>query len=481
MKRRPILLALLAVVACAAQTEAPIPFPDWKALKFPALRSPVIPKPEEFTLPNGMRVYLLEDHELPLVSGTALVRVGNLFDPADKVGLADITGAVIRSGGTKELTGDQIDVQLENVAASVESGIAESSGTVSFSCLKENTGLTLGLFHDVLTSPEFRQDKIDLIRTQYRSSIARRNDDPGSIANREFANTIYGHGTPYGWMPEYATLDNITRDDVMGFYKRYYFPANVMLAVIGDFNSAEMRDRLTRLFADWTYKQPPAPKFPEVVRADTAGTWLAAKSDVNQTFFEVGHLGGLLSDKDYAALDVAADILGGGLESRLMRRIRTKLGYAYGVYSSWGANYDHPGLFEISGSTQSKYTVATLKAVREEIEGMRTAEVTDDELRTARDKVENSFVFLFDKPEKTLGRIVRYDYYGYPRDFIFRFQKAVQTVTKADILRVCKQYWDPRRLTIVAVGNPSGFGEPLSGLGVPVKPIDLTIPPPQSK
>jgi zinc protease len=481
--RRALIFATLLAAAAAGQTEAPAPavapFPNWQDLKFPPLRSPTIPKPVEFTLPNGMRVYLLEDHELPLVSGTAVVRTGNLFDPPDKVGLADITGAVIRSGGTKALTGDQIDVQLENVAASVESSIDESSGNVSFSCLKENTDLTVGLFHDILTAPEFREDKIELIRTQYRSSIARRNDDPAGIAGREFANTIYGHDTPYGWMPEYATIGNIHRDDVIAFYKRYYFPANIMLAVIGDFDAAAMRERLSGLFKDWTYTQPPVPVFPEVKKIDAAGVFLATKTDVNQTFFEVGHLGGVLSDKDFAALDVAADILGGGFSSRLVQRIRTKLGYAYGINAAWGTHYDHPGLFEIVGSTQSKYTVQTLQAVREEIEKMRTTEVTDDELRIARDKVENSFVFSFDRPEKTLDRVVRYDYFGYPHDFIFQFQKAVHAVTKADILRACRQYWDPKRLTIIAVGNPANFGHSLDELGVPVRPIDLTIPPPK--
>ena len=479
--KRILAFALLMAGAALAQPAAPgnpPPFPDWKDLKFPALRSPNIPKPDEFTLPNGMRVYLLEDHELPLVSGTALVRVGNLFDPPGKVGLADITGAVIRSGGTAKLTGDQIDVMLENVAASVESSIAESSGSIAFSCLKENTGLTLGLFHDILTAPEFRQDKIDLLRTQYRSSIARRNDDPGGIASREFANEIYGHTTPYGWMPEYSTIDSIKRDDLIAFYKRYYFPANIMLAVIGDFKTAEMRAQLTALFKDWTYTQPPVPKFPEVQKSDEAGLFLATKTDVTQTFFEVGHLGGVLNDKDFAALDVASDILGGGFSSRLVQRIRTKLGWAYGISGAWGAHYDHPGLFEIAGSTQSKYTVQTLEAIREEIEKMRTTEVSDDELRIARDKVENSFVFSFDRPEKTLDRVVRYDYFGYPHDFIFQFQNAVHSVTKADVMRVCRKYWDTKRLTIVAVGNPAEFGHSLNEVGLPVKPIDLTIPGP---
>ncbi len=479
--KRLFLLASIAAAIASAQTEvhkAPPPFPNWETLKFPPLPSLKIPTPEEFTLPNGMRVYLLEDHELPVINGIALVRTGNLFDPQGKVGLAGVTGDAIRSGGTRKMTGDQIDTALENVAASVESEIGESSGSLSFNCLKENTDTTLSLFHDVLTQPEFREDKIDLLKKQLHSGISRRNDDPSGIASREFTNIVYGRQTPYGWMMEHADVDNIQRADVIAFYKRYYFPSNILLGIYGDFNAAQMRERLTRLFSDWTYTQPPVPKFPPVEKKPEPGIYLAVKTDVNQTFFDVGHLGGVLSDKDYPALAVASDILGSGFSSRLFRRVRTKLGYAYNIYGQWGANYDHPGLFEISGSTQSQYTVQTLEAIREEIERMRTTQVSDEELKVAKDTVENSFVFLFDRPSKTLRRVLTYAYFDYPKDFVFRFQKGVQAVSKADVQRVAGDYFAPKELTYVAVGNPPDFQKPLSELGLPVQPIDLTIPEP---
>src|SRR6185295_3296316 len=191
----PILLAvalLPVLIAQPARQTRSTPPPSYKDLKFPPLRKIEIPNIESVTLPNGMKLYLLEEHELPLVSGFALVRTGNLFDPKDKIGLASITGTVIRSGGTKALTGDQIDEKLENIAASVESDIGESSGRVSFSSLKENTGEVLSIFHDLLTGPEFRQDKIDLAKSQFNSGISRRNDDPHGIAQREFASILYG-------------------------------------------------------------------------------------------------------------------------------------------------------------------------------------------------------------------------------------------------------------------------------------------------
>src|SRR5581483_5192530 len=148
-----------------------LPVPAVRDLKFPPLRPIQVPDVQSFTLPNGMKLYLLEDHELPVVNGTARIRTGNLFDPPEKIGLATLTGMVMRTGGTQSKTGDQLDQELENIAASVESTIGETNGTVSFNALKENTDEVLGAFRDVLTQPEFRQDKIELAKSQLRSGI----------------------------------------------------------------------------------------------------------------------------------------------------------------------------------------------------------------------------------------------------------------------------------------------------------------------
>ena len=382
----------------------------------------------------------------------------------------------MRTGGTGARTGDELDALLENMAASVESSIGETSGRVSFSALRENTDQVLEIFKEILTQPEFRQEKIDLVKTQLRSSISRRNDDAGSIAGREFSELVYGKDTPYGWRTEYSHLNRIQRADLVAFYSRYFFPANVMLAVSGDFSTAEMRGRIEKLFAGWTAQQPAVPPFPAVREKPVPGVYLATKSDITQTFFQLGHLGGVLRDKNYPALEVMADILGGGFRSRLFRRVRTQLGYAYDISAGWGANYGHPGLFVVSGSTKSASTTEALEVIKEEIQKIRSGAVSDDELRAAKDTVLNSFVFNFDRPAKSLNRAVSTDYFGYPKDFIFQYQKAVAGVTKADILRVAKEYLKPENLTIVAVGKPDDFGRPLTALGAPVKEIDLTIP-----
>lgn len=477
--RSPLLAGLsfaLWVSGATAQTQPAAGPPVWKTLKYAPLKPLTFPKVDEFTLPNGMRVLLLEDHELPLIRGIALVRTGNLFDPKDKVGLASVTGSVLRTGGTRSKTGDQIDEELENIAASVESDIGESTGTVSFSCLKDNLAEVLGVFTDVLTNPEFRLDKIDLTKQQLMSEISRRNDDPGEIAQREYTDILYGRDNSYGWSEEIGTVAKIERPDIQAFYRRYFFPANVMFAVTGDFGSAEMRGQLEKLFAAWTVKQPDVPPFPKVHFDYKPGTYLAAKEDVTQTTFVIAQPGGEFQDSDYPALEVMSDILGGGFNSRLFQRLRTQLGYLYEVNASWGAHYDHPGLFSISGSARSSKTVPSIQAAKEEVERIRQGLVSEEELQEAKDTSLNGFVFHFDTPTKTITRLLTYEYYGYPKDFIFQYQKALDAVTREDIQRVARKYLDPAKFIVVAVGNPKDFGEPLDQLGSPVMHIDLTIP-----
>jgi zinc protease len=449
--------------------------PIYKTLTYPPLRPVELPKIEEFTLPNGMKVKLLENHELPLIGGTLMVRTGSLAEPAAKAGLAGLTGSVIRSGGTKQRNADELNAKLEGMAASIEASIGDERGTVGFNCLKENADEVLTLFKEVITQPAFAEDKVKLALTQASSGISRRNDSAGSILGREFTNMIYGKDTPYGEREEYATIGAITRADMAAWHDRYYFPANTMLAVQGDFNSAEMRSKLEKLFADWTTQRPAVPAYPPVTKRDSKGVYVAEKSDSEQTFFSIGHLAGKLSDKDYPALDVMSDILGGGFSSRLFQKVRSDLSLAYSIYSAWGADYSHEGVFRISGSTKASTTDQAISASLKEVKRMQDEMVGPAELAAAKQRVENSFVFNFDSPSKTLGRLMTYEFFGYPRDFINQYKDAVSKVTAADIQRVARQYIKPEEFTIVAVGKTAEFEKPLAAFGT-VKKLDVSIP-----
>ena len=228
------------------------------------------------------------------------------------------------------------------------------------------------------------------------------------------------------------------------------------------------------MFADWNVEQPPVPDFPKAAGA-AAGLYLAQKKDAQLAYFTVGQLGGVLRDKDYAALRIMAEILGGGPRSRLRQRLGDSIAT---LTASWAAGDDHPGLFRIDASLNPFHVVGVLKAVQDELARIRDAEVSEDELKTAKDAALNSLAFEFDNPEKAMKDRLEREYFGYPADFTVQLQQALQGVTRADVLRAAKEHLDPARTAILVVGNPVAFESPLNVLGNPI-PIDLAVAPPK--
>jgi zinc protease len=453
---------------------------DYKSLKYPKLREIQIPEIERVTLANGMRLFLLEDHELPLINMSVLIRTGSMFEPADKVGLASITGEVIRTGGTTTRTGDQIDEELESIAASVETGIGLDSGSASMSVLKGDLDKGLSILADVLMNPVFRENKLQLAKIQAHSMIARRNDSVRAIAGREFERLIYGPQSVYARIEEHATIANISRDDLVAFHKEYFGPNNAMLAVWGDFDTKQMIEKIEKAFEEWQKVDTDLPKPPQVQYEFRKTVNIIRKNDVNQSNVYLGHIGGLRSDPDYFALIVMNRILGGGFTGRLFKNVRSREGLAYSVFGAYSANFEYPGEFYVGCQTKSESTVHAIRAMIEEVEKIRQDEVTDEELALAKDSFLNSFVFNFDSKGEIVNRLMAYEYFGYPADFLLKTKANVEKVTKADVLRVARKHLQPDKLQILAVGRPDDFDEPLSVLG-PVNEIDITIPTPQEQ
>lgn len=469
---------LLAFVLCFAVSScSQRQLAHYKGLEYPKLGDIVIPEVERHTLDNGMQLFLLEDHELPLIRVSARIRTGSIYEPADKIGLAAITGNVMRTGGTKARTGDELDEELERIAASVESGIGLNSGSAVMSVLKKDVDTGLAILADVLMNPAFREDKIALAKMQHRSAIARRNDNVRAIARRGFDKLIYGADSVYARHTEYATVDNISRDDLVGFHKKFYHPNNMMLAVCGDFETKEMIKKIEKAFKGWEKADVELPKVPEVKYEFRPTVNLVRKDDINQSNIYLGHIGGLMSDPDYFALVVMNRILGGGFTGRLFKNVRSREGLAYSVFGTYSSNFNFPGVFHVGCQTKSASTVYAIRAMMEEVRKMTESEVTDEELALAKDSFLNSFVFNFDSKGKIIGRLMTYEYFGYPPDFLQKTKANVEQVTKADVLRVARKHLRPDKMQILTVGRPQDFDEPLSVLG-PMTEIDITIPPP---
>ena len=443
--------------------------------KFPKLNDIKIPKIEEITLKNGMKLFLVEDHDYPTINIRAMVKAGSVYEPAEKIGLAAITGAVLRTGGTKSMTGDEIDKKLETMAASIEAGIGSGSGYLSVSMLNDNLDEVLSIFADILMNPVFDKEKLELEKVQHRSGISRRNDNIGGIANREFFKLIYGADSPYARHAEYATIDAITRDDLNNYYKKFLHPNNIMMTVWGDFKTKNIVKKLEEAFAGWKAKKLDIPPMPEVSYKFEYTVNFIDKPDVDQSNIMLGHIGGLKSNPDYAALSVMNRILS---FDRMFKKIRTNEGLAYSVWGNYGTGYKTPGVFSAGAQTKSQSTVYAIELMIKEMERMMAEEVTEQELQKAKDAFLNTYVFQFDSKAKIVNRMMNLAYYGYPLDFNDKFIKQIENVTKADILRVAKKYLQPDKVQILVVGKKEDFDKPLSSLGK-VNVIDITIPEPK--
>jgi zinc protease len=463
-------IVLGILLAAPAQTQT------WNQIPIPQLPAFHPQQPKRIQLPNGMVIFLQEDHELPLIDGVARIRGGSRSEPAAKVGLVSLYGEVWRTGGTKTQTGDQLDDYLEIRAAKVETDGGADSTTISLSCLKEDFGDTFKVFSDLLREPEFREDKLDLAKHEAFDGISRRNDDVGQIARREAAKLAYGGQNPYAREPEYATVGAVTRQDLIDWHHAYVHPNNIILGIVGDFDSAQMEATLRKAFGSW--EKGPAAKDPEIQFSPAKpGYYLIKKEDVNQSNIRMVGLGTTRKNPDYYAIEVFNEVLGGGFSSRLVQSIRTAQGLAYGVGGGIGTAFDHPGMLRLAMGTKSASTVESIQALYAEIDNLKTNPVTDDEIKRAKDSILNAFVFNFDSPDKVLRERMAYEFYGYPADFLERYRAGVEKVTTADVNRVGEKYLHKNQLAVLVVGNTSEFDKPLSSLG-PVTDVDITIPPP---
>lgn len=452
-------------------------------LEFPPLPEVTIPDYTTFTLDNGLQVFLMEDHELPLVSGTAMVKTGSRFEPQDKVGLAGIVGTVMRSGGSDQYPADDLNTFLESRAASIETSIGQVSGSASFSALKEDGPAVMARFADVIRHPVFPQDKIDLAVNQIRGGIARRNDSPDDVASREFRKLIYGETSPYARTVEYHTLATIDRDSIVSFYQQSFRPDQMMLGINGDFDPSEMRSLIEAAFGDWQPSGESAMPvtLPEdltnLSQYQQGGIFFIDQPQLTQSYIQFGHIGDRLDTPDFAALSVMDEAMN-GLGGRLTNEVRSRQGLAYSVYSVWAPRYDYPGIFIGGGQTRSESTVPFIQSTLAEIEKIRTEPITPEELAQAKDAVLNSFVFNFERPSQTLSRVMRYAYYGYPEDFIFQYQQAIADTTIEDVQAAAANRLNPEDIVIVVVGNEADIQPSLGQLqpDTTVTAIDISIP-----
>ena len=436
-----------------------------RSMAFPELRFE-IPKGERIVLECGMPVYLLQDSELPIVSISAMVHGGAIYEPDDKTGLAAMTGMVMRSGGAAGILPEKIDDELEFMASAVESGIASDMGTVSMTTLSRNLTPTLTIFSKVLLRPDFAPARVELARKHIQEALRRQNDDPKEIGDREINRAVYA-GHPLGRIATVATVAAITRQDLINFHRRYFRPDNMILAVSGDFRRNEMIRELNAIFGK---KQdlprlvfqpiaPPAAGFgPETIYGNKEGS---------QAVIRMGHLGIKKDNPDIYAVRILDHILGGSFTSRLMMEIRTNRGLAYNVSAHFDVGRLFTGSFMAETETATNNATKTIALMKEIITGIRTEEISDQELVSARESIINSFMFGFTSPAAIANQRARLEFYGYPDNYLERYRANIAAVSKQDVLNAARKYLHPDRLKVVIIGDESKLDPSLTkGTGI---------------
>jgi predicted Zn-dependent peptidase len=449
--RAPIVL--LALVLAAGPAAAQIPdHPDKLAFQ-PIAFTPPRAGDHRVVLKNGMVVFIAEDPALPLVNLSLLVRTGSYLEPPAKAGLAALTGSQIRRGGTASLTAEQLDERLDFLAANVGTSIGDTSGTASLNSLADTFDESLRIFVEMLKQPRFQEDRLRLAKEQTLQALKKRNDDAADIERLEWNVLLYGdeHFTNRFVTP--ATLDAITRQDLVDFHRRYFHPANMVAAVSGAFSRAEMIRKLEAAFAGWPGTKPAVPPVPSDIATARPGVYRIEK-DIPQGRVTLGLPAPRRDDPDVYALEVMNEILGGsGFTSRITRTVRSNEGLAYQAGSGLRFGIYYAGAFRAVFQSKSRSVTHATRLVLDEIGRIREAPVTEEELDTVKRNLIETFPSNFESKAQAMGIFAADEYTGRDPSYWQTYRDRIRAVTAADVQRVARKHLAPDQLVVLVVGN----------------------------
>ncbi|MDP2914673.1 MAG: pitrilysin family protein [Candidatus Aminicenantes bacterium] len=471
----PVLLLLVFVFAVDAQAAGTNP----AQAAVQSGQTPKGPRPEQFTYPplnfkvpkasefrtklsNGLVVYIAEDHEIPWFSASLLVRTGPFLEPKDKLGVDGFAGSIMRSGGSTTMTGEQINERMDFLAGTV------TARNLSINIKYLDEGLKIWM--DILTNPAFPDDKLRREKDQALPAIRNRNKNVSEVAGRVYSDLIYGENSPITQETTEATITGITRADLIAWHKKYWGANNAILVVSGDFKKAEMMKKLEATVGKWPKAEKAVPPIPKVQQASKAGVYMVQPEVIpNQGIIRIGHLGLMVDDPDYAAVDLMNYILGGGsFSSRITKVVRTDNGLAYSTSSSFsggggggprggggggGAGILYPGTFTASCQTKNSTVVFASQLMLDLIEGMHNGDVSEADLKMAKSARVNAFPSMFSGVGSIIQNFANLEFTGRPMNYYDAYLAKYEKVTVADLKRVAQKWLQPDKMIIMVAGN----------------------------
>jgi zinc protease len=434
--RRLTIVALFVICALATSTSVPA-----------AEINPV-----RFVLPNGLTVLVVEQHALPILHLHALVKAGSSHDPASKAGLANLVASLLDEGTTTR-SAKQIAEQIEFVGGTLAAHTTEDFTTVTTRVLRKDADLGFELLADVLQHPAFPEADLERVRGQLLGEIESEKDDPGHVAGKAFDELVF-EGHPYRWPPigTEESLPKLTRQDVQQFFAKEYVAGQTILTITGDITVDDARAQVMKRFGSWKRGDAPT-RTPAAAKGVDKPVVKLIEKDLTQATIVVGHVGISRTNPDFYPVTVMNYILGaGGFSSRLMDSIRDNQGLAYHIGSQFEARL-MPGAFMVILQTRNETANQAIAGVVHELNAIRDAPVTDQELADAKAYLVGSFPLRLDTLGKLADVLGQVEFYGLGLDYFTKYTKQIEQVTKDDVQRVAKQYLHPNRYALVVVAN----------------------------
>ncbi len=413
-----------------------------------------LPMAKRFQLPNGLTVLVVENHRLPIVASTLVLRSGSAQDPLDLPGLSGYTSSMLDEG-TQKRDALAIANELHALGASLNTGSSIDGSTIGCRSLKATAASTMAILSDVALHPSFPEKDIERVRGDRITALLQQRDSPNQTAARIMWNCLYGPTHPYGHIT-LGTADGLkkaTRDDMVKFYQAYYTPQNAALVLVGDVTESEAKKLATDALGSWSGPPTETPRPPQGTMISSRVV-IVDKTGMPQTALRVVQLGLMRSDPDFERFDLANTILGGLFSSRINLNLREAHGYTYGAFSALSESRGQ-GPFLIGTSVRTDVTGASIDEILKEVKSMTDKPVTDDELKMAKESTIRTLPAQFQTTGGTAGTIATLYLYDLPPDYYQTLPGRISGISAADVQAVSKKYLAPDRMLVIAVGDRS--------------------------
>ena len=455
MNRSHILFCLILAGALALQPFAAAQQSVDRAVRPKLGPTPEVhlPKIQRAELPNGLRVWLVESHKLPIIACNLVLLAGSERDPLNTPGLASLTASMLQEG-TKSRTSLQIADEIDRIGANMRVFSQSDFVSVSLDCLTKHLDTALDVYADVLTHASFPEKEFARVKNDRLTSLLQQKDRPPVIASMAFSRILYGASHPYGndVSGTEQSVKALTRDDLVKFYQTYYRPNGATLIVYGDVSMETMLPKVTGMFAAWQKADVPAVASYLTPQVEARKVYIVDKPGAPQSEIRIGFPALARTTPDFFPVNLMNLVLGGQFSSRLNSNIRERRGFSYGVRS--GFQFTRmPGPFVASGGVHSAKTDSSLQEFLREIDLMREKGLSAEELEFAKNRTKGVFATGFESPQQIAGALVNLVVYKLPDDYFVNYLKNVDAVTLADVQRVAKQYLDTSRMAMVVVGD----------------------------